>query len=116
MSSAEYIRLRQCRHKDDTSGFRAEQFSGSSARTPKVPYKSIILAALLFFIGTILLVVGSLLVTGSIIPAEYADRTIPVLILGVIAFLPGSYHTYLAWAAFRQYHGYSYQDIPSFDD
>ncbi|KAF6027058.1 TMEM230 [Bugula neritina] len=62
----------------------------------KVPCKSILLAIALFTVGTVLLVVGSLLVTGTIIPAEYADRTIPVLGLGVIAFLPGSYHTYLA--------------------
>lgn len=86
------------------------------SRAAKVPYKSILLAVALFTIGITLLVVGSLLVSGYWIPAEYADRTIPVLILGCIAFIPGSYHTYIAWASYRHYVGYSYNQIPSFDD
>ena len=96
------------------------QYTSSSlkedAKSTKIPYKSIMLAIVLFTIGTVLLVVGSLLVSGIWVPAEYADRTIPVLILGCIAFIPGSYHTYIAWASYRQCKGYSYSQIPSFDD
>ena len=110
---SEYVRLRS---HTQANGFREEQFSTRLRVSPRVPYKSIILAVALFIIGTVLLTVGSLLVAGIIIPAEYADRTIPVLVLGVIAFLPGSYHTYLAWAAYKQYEGYSYDDIPNFDN
>lgn len=99
-------------------GFVTSQFTSSliADKQQKIPYKSILLAVALFTIGSVLLIVGSLLVTGIIIPAEYADRTIPVLILGCIAFLPGSYHTYIAWASYRQYEGYSYRQIPSYDD
>lgn len=113
--ASEHIRLRKA-EKYDKDGFRQEQFARDTPVVTKVPYKSILLAVCLFTLGSILLTVGSLLVAGIIIPAEYADRTIPVLILGVIAFLPGSYHTYLAWATYKQYAGYSYSDIPSFDD
>lgn len=109
----EYTRLRKTTARSE---FREEQFAMHSQPVTKVPYKSILLAIALFVIGSVLLVVGSLLVAGIIIPAEYADRTIPVLVLGVIAFLPGSYHTYIAWATFRRYNGYSYSDIPNFDD
>jgi len=92
--SSEDVRLRgRSREGHD---FRTAQYSMSSRSKEKVPCKSILLAIALFTVGTVLQVVGSLLVTGTIIPAEYADKTILVLVLGVIAFLPGSYHTYLA--------------------
>ena len=104
----------------NTEEILVNQYTTSSlkedAKSTKIPYKSIMLAVMLFTIGTVLLVVGSLLVSGIWVPAEYADRTIPVLILGCIAFIPGSYHTYIAWASYRQYKGYSYSQIPSFDD
>ena len=104
----------------NTEEILINQYTSSSlkedAKSTKIPYKSIMLAIVLFTIGTVLLVVGSLLVSGIWVPAEYADRTIPVLILGCIAFIPGSYHTYIAWASYRQYEGYSYSQIPSFDD
>ena len=104
----------------NTEEILINQYTSSSlkedAKSTKIPYKSIMLAIVLFTIGTVLLVVGSLLVSGFWVPAEYADRTIPVLILGCIAFIPGSYHTYIAWASYRRYKGYSYSQIPSFDD
>lgn len=116
----EYIRLREFSgntpsSKSLTDNFKTSQFSMFD-RPRKAPVKSIALAVFLFIIGTVLLIIGSLLVAGVVIPDEYADRTIPVLILGAIAFLPGSYHTYIAWAAYKNYHGYSYDAIPSFDD
>ncbi|KAF6027145.1 TMEM230 [Bugula neritina] len=99
--SSEDVRLRgRSREQHD---FRTAQYSMSLRSKEKVPCTSILLAIALFTVGTVLLVLDSLLVTGTIIPAEYADRTIPVLVLGVIAFLPGSYHTYLAWCAYRRY-------------
>ena len=104
----------------NTEEILINQYTSSSlkedAKSTKIPYKSIMLAIVLFTIGTVLLVVGSLLVSGIWVPAEYADRTIPVLILSCIAFIPGSYHTFIAWASYRQYKGYSYSQIPSFDD
>ncbi|XP_031562262.1 transmembrane protein 230-like [Actinia tenebrosa] len=81
---------------------------------PKVPLKAICLAAVLFSVGTILLVVGSLLFTGHF-NVKYADRTYPLLILGSLMFIPGFYHVRLAYYAWKGYKGYSYDDIPDFD-
>ncbi|XP_064600874.1 transmembrane protein 230-like [Liolophura sinensis] len=96
---------------------------------PKIPYKAIILATVLFLGGTILIVVGALLLSGYIrlsykhgIPNTcflykytYSDRTWPLLILGSIMFIPGAYHVRLACYAYKGYTGYSYEDIPEFD-
>uniref|UniRef100_A0A8C9T4A0 Transmembrane protein 230 n=1 Tax=Scleropages formosus TaxID=113540 RepID=A0A8C9T4A0_SCLFO len=82
---------------------------------PKVPYKAIALAAVLFLIGSVLIIIGALLLTGYI-EVSHPDRTIPVLIIGILVFLPGFYHLRIAYYAWRGYHGYSYEDIPDFDD
>uniref|UniRef100_A0A8C4Q6K4 Transmembrane protein 230 n=1 Tax=Eptatretus burgeri TaxID=7764 RepID=A0A8C4Q6K4_EPTBU len=50
------------------------------------------------------------------IDLQYSDRTWPVLILGFLLFLPGAYHVRLAWFAWCGRPGYSYADIPDFDD
>ncbi|KAL4231211.1 hypothetical protein ACF0H5_008793 [Mactra antiquata] len=81
---------------------------------PKFPKKAIILAVALFVGGTILLVIGSLLMTGYI-DAKYGDRTWPVLILGSLMFIPGFYHVRIAYYAYQGYVGYSFDDIPEFD-
>ena len=44
---------------------------------PQPPYKAIGLAIFLFALGTILLTIGSLLVTGHIDVVKYADRKYP---------------------------------------
>ena len=46
---------------------------------------------------------------------QYSDRTWPVLILGVLMFIPGSYHVHLAYYAWKGYDGYNFEDIPEFD-
>uniref|UniRef100_A0A3Q2Q951 Transmembrane protein 230 n=1 Tax=Fundulus heteroclitus TaxID=8078 RepID=A0A3Q2Q951_FUNHE len=82
---------------------------------PKVPYKAIALASVLFLIGSILIVIGSLLLAGYF-GVTNSDRTVPVLIIGIIVFLPGIYHLRIAYYASKGYPGYSYDDIPDFDD
>uniref|UniRef100_UPI00398F1343 transmembrane protein 230-like isoform X2 n=1 Tax=Pristiophorus japonicus TaxID=55135 RepID=UPI00398F1343 len=81
----------------------------------KVPYKAIALATILFLIGSLLITVGTLLLTGYI-DSSYSDTTWPVLIIGILVFLPGFYHLRIAYYASRGYRGYSYDDIPDFDD
>lgn len=81
---------------------------------PKVPWKAIGLAVVLFSVGTVLIVVGSLLLAGTI-DTKYSDRTWPLLILGALMFIPGAYHVRIAFYAFRGYCGYSFDDIPDFD-
>lgn len=81
----------------------------------KIPWKSIIIAIILCVMGTILLVFGALLVSGKI-DVKYYDRLWPIIILGVILFVPGFYHVRLAIYAYSGYEGYSYDDIPDYDD
>lgn len=49
-------------------------------------------------------------------PPQGTDRAIPVLIIGILVFLPGFYHLRIAYYASKGYRGYSYDDIPDFDD
>lgn len=48
--------------------------------------------------------------------SQHSDRTVPVLIIGILVFLPGFYHLRIAYYASKGYRGYSYDDIPDFDD
>jgi len=80
----------------------------------KVPWKALLLALCLFAVGTGLIVLGALLLSGYI-DTKYSDRTWPVLILGAIMFIPGAYHVRIAYYAFKGYKGYSFDDIPDFD-
>ncbi|XP_029921961.1 transmembrane protein 230a [Myripristis murdjan] len=96
----------------DDDGYIDLQFKKSP---PKVPYKAIALATFLFLIGSLLIIIGALLLAGSI-KVEHPDRTIPVLIIGILVFLPGFYHLRIAYYASKGYRGYSYDDIPDFGD
>ncbi|XP_075711457.1 transmembrane protein 230 [Rhinoderma darwinii] len=97
---------------DTDDGYIDLQFKRSP---PKIPYKAIALATFLFLIGTLLIVIGALLLTEHIGNAG-KERGIPVLIIGVLVFLPGFYHLRIAYYASKGYRGYSYDDIPDFDD
>ncbi|XP_064630698.1 transmembrane protein 230-like isoform X2 [Lineus longissimus] len=97
--------------KSSDDGFVDLQFQRPP---PKVPYKAILLATVLFSLGSLLIILGALLLSG-VIDAKYADRTWPVLILGLLMFIPGVYHVRIAYYAFKGYSGYSFEDIPEFD-
>jgi len=106
-SATKYHRLK----KESGVEFTDKQFE----RPPsKVPYKAIGLAVILFVAGSVLIILGSLLLSGHI-DAKYADRTWPLLILGFIMFIPGSYHVRLAYYAWKGYDGYSFDDIPEYE-
>ena len=46
---------------------------------------------------------------------QYADRTWPLILLGLLMFIPGAYHVRVAYMAYFGYEGFSFDDIPSFD-
>ncbi|KAG8440914.1 hypothetical protein GDO86_006593 [Hymenochirus boettgeri] len=97
---------------DTDEGYIDLQFKKSP---PKIPYKAIALATVLFMIGTLLILIGSLMITGYIGNGGN-ERAIPILIIGILVFLPGFYHLRIAYYAYKGYRGYSYDDIPDFDD
>lgn len=59
---------------------------------------------------------GLLLLHLHVSSRQGTDRAIPVLIIGILVFLPGFYHLRIAYYASKGYRGYSYDDIPDFDD
>ncbi|KAF5301030.1 hypothetical protein FQR65_LT09013 [Abscondita terminalis] len=89
--NVDYIKL-----ASSDNGFVDAQFTHPP---PKVPWKAVTLATLLFIAGSSLLIIGSLIVSGKI-DSKYADR---------------AYHVRIAYYAFRQVPGYSFDDIPEFD-
>ena len=46
---------------------------------------------------------------------QYGDRTWPLIIIGLIMFIPGAYHTRIAFHAYQGYEGFSFEDIPEFN-
>ncbi|XP_044000390.1 transmembrane protein 230-like isoform X1 [Gambusia affinis] len=96
----------------DDDGYIDLQFKKSP---PKIPYKAIGVAVILFLIGSLLILLGALFLAG-IINVENPDRTIPVIVIGLLVFLPGFYHLRIAYYAAKGYRGYSYDDIPDFGD
>lgn len=77
----------------------------------KPPVKSIVIAFLLFLVGSALLTIGGLMIGGIL--GESSEGAIPLLVLGGITFLPGFYHLRLAFYAWKGYLGYSFADIPN---
>ncbi|XP_023018409.1 transmembrane protein 230 [Leptinotarsa decemlineata] len=80
----------------------------------KIPWKAIVLASMLLVVGTSLLVFGSMVISGHII-VEYANRMWPMVVLGLLMFIPGAYHVRIAYYAYKKVPGYSFDDIPEFE-
>eukprot|EP00041_Stephanoeca_diplocostata_P020185 m.447047 g.447047 ORF g.447047 m.447047 type:complete len:117 (-) comp21499_c0_seq6:1686-2036(-) len=112
-SRGKSVRYRRIVEDDEKNGWTAAQFKKPKAT---VPYRAILFASTLFFFGSVFLIFGSCLYTGTIVTHD-PERWLPMLVIGALMFIPGSYHTYLAYKAWRGDYGYSFDDIPSsFDD
>ncbi|XP_012222373.1 transmembrane protein 230 isoform X1 [Linepithema humile] len=104
--NVDYTQLRET-----DNGFFDSQFVSPPV---KIPWKAITLAALLFVGGAVMLIMGSLIVSGHI-DSKYSDRMWPVIILGALMFIPGAYHMRVVILAYQKVPGYSFDDIPEFD-
>ncbi|XP_060525917.1 transmembrane protein 230-like isoform X2 [Cylas formicarius] len=82
----EYVKL-----PTHDNGFVDAQFQ---IPAQQIPWKSIMLASLLLI---------------------YPDRMWPMIILGILMFIPGAYHVRIAYYAYKEVPGFSFDDIPEFD-
>mmetsp|Transcript_9160 Transcript_9160/g.26260 ORF Transcript_9160/g.26260 Transcript_9160/m.26260 type:complete len:97 (+) Transcript_9160:534-824(+) len=73
-----------------------------------VPWKPVAVAVGLLLVGSVLLSVG--LVQWLWYPAGH---WLALTILGALAFLPGFYHTRIAFLAWRGYRGFSFSQLPN---
>ena len=104
-------KYRKFRESLDDGGFSSEQFQEPEAR---IPFRAITLAVFLLLAGSAALTLSLLSLAGhvSAIPNE---GPAVLMALGLLMFVPGFYHVRIAVYAFRQYPGYSFDDIPDFD-
>uniref|UniRef100_A0A8D2HGG5 Transmembrane protein 230 n=1 Tax=Urocitellus parryii TaxID=9999 RepID=A0A8D2HGG5_UROPR len=91
------------------------KYSRLSKKPPKIPYKVIALATVLFLIGAFPIISGSVLLSGYISKVG-SDQAVPVLIIGILVFLPGFYHQNMAHYVSKGYKSYYCDVIPNFDD
>lgn len=82
----------------------------------KIPVKSICVAIILFVVGTIMLTIGSLMLTGVLDQGSGSFRAAPLLVIGSIIFIPGAYNVRTAYYAWKGYHGYHFEDIAGFGE
>jgi len=100
-----YLRLKE------ESQYSDLQFKESPS---KVPINAIILAAVLFLLGSLMITLGALMLTGYI-QTQYSDRTWPLILIGTLLFLPGFYHIRIAYWAWKGDRNFSFADIPDLD-
>ncbi|KAF4319945.1 hypothetical protein BBO99_00005750 [Phytophthora kernoviae] len=74
------------------------------------PIRTGLAAIGLFALGSILIWVSTR------IGLDSEKRGLSFLILGLIAFIPGSYASYQLYGAWKGWKGYDYSQIPSYDD
>ncbi|XP_035873261.1 transmembrane protein 230-like [Phyllostomus discolor] len=76
---------------------------------PKIPHKAILLATVLFLIGTFFCTIGSLLLPGYISQGGREAGADPCSCPchGILVFLPGFSHLFIACYASKGYLGYS---------
>lgn len=78
----------------------------------KIPVKSVVLAAGLLVIGSILLTLGALHLRGHIYSKDGAGWGL--VTLGLLTFIPGFYQTRIAYHTWRGHPGFSYSSIPNY--
>lgn len=67
-----------------------------------------------FFSLKLTLVISTLIMLGHLDEATYNDRMIPLMILGILMFIPGAYYVGIIYCIVRGRAGYSYSThIPS---
>uniref|UniRef100_A0AAV1UNI3 Transmembrane protein 230 n=1 Tax=Peronospora matthiolae TaxID=2874970 RepID=A0AAV1UNI3_9STRA len=74
------------------------------------PIRTGLAAASLLIVGWILIIIS------MFIGLDEENRGLSCFILGLIAFIPGSYASFQLYGAWKGWKGYDYNQIPSYDD
>ena len=83
-------------------------------RIAKTQWRAIVCTAVLLLGGSVLLVLGSMIVTGHLDPDTHGERFWPLVLLGGLMFIPGAYHVYFAYKAFTGDPDWSFDEFPDF--
>ena len=78
----------------------------------KIPWKTIIIAFIFFIVGTVMLYLGIEEFRASGNCTEAWEK----LLLGLILFIPGSFHSFIAVQALRGVEGYDYEHLTVFEN
>ncbi|XP_065356557.1 transmembrane protein 230 [Calliphora vicina] len=93
---------------DQPDGFVDEQWVEPER---KFPWKTIIFI-LFFFVAGATCLTFSILVSSGVFNEKYADRAWPLLIMGILMFIPGGYYGYILLCIFLKRDGFTVEDIP----
>uniref|UniRef100_A0A914YUD2 Transmembrane protein 230 n=1 Tax=Panagrolaimus superbus TaxID=310955 RepID=A0A914YUD2_9BILA len=108
-----YKHLKEEEDDDDSHGDQSfNRFQFQAKTEIEIPWKGILLACALTVIGISLLVFSF---SSYRLKDTSDDFPYPTLILGCIAFIPGSYHLWIAYHAYNRTPGFYFEDIPNFD-
>ncbi|KAF4376733.1 hypothetical protein F8388_025604 [Cannabis sativa] len=93
-------------------GQHDRRFDYSPKAFDKIPWKSILLALFLLFLGSALLFLSYFIFTGHM--GGERSQAYGLLALGILTFLPGFYETRIAYYASRGANGYRFASIPDY--
>ena len=88
MSNLRYRKLKQEDEQDEVDGSDFDKSQFEKPKT-KVPWIAISYAVILLLIGTILLTIGCLIVTGHVDQEKHNERFWSLILLGALMFIPG---------------------------
>lgn len=91
--------------EDDDDGYNNDK-----PFQPRKMKKTITAAVLLFLTGSLMLYFGV-----QLLPTE-KDRAIGMLVTGSLAFLPGTYASWIILGSWLGWRGYDMHELPSYDD
>ncbi|GAV61727.1 DUF872 domain-containing protein [Cephalotus follicularis] len=116
MASRRHVRYTPLASVDDYDGNGGRAYDPRFDYTPKsfdrIPWKSILLALFLLFLGSLLLFLSFFILTGHM-PADNS-QAYGLLALGILSFLPGFYETRIAYYSWRGAKGYRFSSIPDY--
>ncbi|XP_074348350.1 uncharacterized protein LOC141687095 [Apium graveolens] len=112
--NVQYSRLASDDYDDiDSNELRHDpRFDYSPKHLDVIPWRSIVLALFLLLLGSILLCLSILIITGHM--GGEQSQAYGLLGLGIVSFLPGFYETRIAYYSWRGAQGYRFASIPAY--